>query len=253
MGKSTVIQRSLGLISAVILSVSGSGLATPVTDAFSGTSLDSASALTSQFPSHQLERNESSNDQSQVVELLGDEEFVDAIEEAFGTDGAATVSLPLGIDIDLVNEAIDLITEGLEPSEELGAASPFPEEAWQTTEAVIVAASSNPIQNIWSDRQNVRIVLRKNAKTKIADKHNLAWQTVRSAMKDSNVVKTHEGGTRYRYRTQKARFACNLVSCWIAETKIIRTVVDRRQYAGSTYGVVTSYCEGVTRCPSWIN
>lgn len=56
-------------------------------------------------------------------------------------------------------------------------------------------------------------------------------------------------GTSWNYRTTFQR----RTNGQVVASVLVKTVVDFRNYDGDPYGVVTSYCDGMTVCPTWVN
>lgn len=59
---------------------------------------------------------------------------------------------------------------------------------------------------------------------------------------------------RYNYRAVLIHLSCtNTQGCWIIDELTSRVAMDRSTYGSSIFGLVTAYCEGYTRCPSWVH
>ncbi len=102
------------------------------------------------------------------------------------------------------------------------------------------------------------IDLRWNVEQKILTKHNVTAKTVRVATQYAD--KSHPDSlTAIVYETTLVKYRVNAFS-WLVPPEIedqvtLRTIVDFRTNTpdGKQKGVISSYCEGMERCPDWVN
>lgn len=104
------------------------------------------------------------------------------------------------------------------------------------------------IVNSWFDHQLRRVVIRQTAADKLRIKHNVSVTMARVATQypDTSVAGAN---TDRVYRAEILR----IVSGRVADRTTLKVVVEfgNRQADGHPYGVVTAYCEGVSKCPDW--
>lgn len=123
----------------------------------------------------------------------------------------------------------------------------------------VAAAGNSPVSHTWKDKKGKKTTIRKNIVEKLNTKHNVSWQVARTVTK---YPKSWNYGVRTKtdaeYRTPINEVECT-GSLWWKNCKVVRTVsvfarVDFRTNTSDKkpYGVVTSFCEGMVRCPSFV-
>ncbi len=93
---------------------------------------------------------------------------------------------------------------------------------------------------------------------KLRAKHNVRLVAVAAWLPRSKLEKA--AGTRREFRITLVRVHCEtfpLVGrvCWRTHDKVVlRSIVDYRvNRQGFQQGLITAYCDGMDRCPSWVN
>lgn len=127
------------------------------------------------------------------------------------------------------------------------------------TQAVVTSASASPVAYSWRDVTGRTVNLRSNVHAKIVSKHNVTWRVARAV---TQYPETSQYGVRTRtdgeYRTPVHEIQCT-GALWWRKCRVVRTVslfarVDFRTDTSDRrgYGVVTTYCEGMTACPDFV-
>jgi hypothetical protein len=93
---------------------------------------------------------------------------------------------------------------------------------------------------------------------KLSAKHNVTLVAVAAWLPRSQLQKAE--GTRKEFRITIVKVQCEtfpLVGrvCWRTHEKVVlRSIVDYRvNRQGFQQGLITAYCDGMDRCPSWVN
>ena len=93
---------------------------------------------------------------------------------------------------------------------------------------------------------------------KLSTKHNVKLVAVAAWLPKSKLRQAQ--GTRKEFRITLVRVHCEtfpLVGriCWRTNEKVVlRSIVDYRvNRQGLQQGLITAYCDGMDRCPSWVN
>ncbi len=121
------------------------------------------------------------------------------------------------------------------------------------------APRANPVVDSW--RAGGRTInLRLNAAQKLENKHNLSPKVTRIATQHPDRIEPDGNShTAFVYRTTLVKYQYSPFA-WlfpppIEASVVLKTVVDFRTNTpdGKQMGVVTSFCEGMVRCPDWVN
>jgi hypothetical protein len=93
---------------------------------------------------------------------------------------------------------------------------------------------------------------------KLGAKHNVTLGAVAAWLPKSRLQKAQ--GTRKEFHITLVKVHCEafpLVGriCWRTNDRVVlRSIVDYRvNRQGLQQGLVTAYCDGMDRCPSWVN
>jgi hypothetical protein len=93
---------------------------------------------------------------------------------------------------------------------------------------------------------------------KLSAKHNVTLVAIARWLPRSKLKKA--AGTRKEYRITLVKVHCETLppagrTCWRTdETVVLRSIVDyRMNRQGLQQGLITTYCDGMVRCPSWVN
>lgn len=123
----------------------------------------------------------------------------------------------------------------------------------------VAAASNSPVSHTWKDKKGKTTTIRKNIVEKLNTKHNVSWQVARTT---TMYPKSWKYGVRTKtdaeYRTPVNEVKCSGFLGW-RKCKVVNTVtvfarVDFRTNTSDKkpYGVVTTFCEGMVKCPSYV-
>lgn len=87
---------------------------------------------------------------------------------------------------------------------------------------------------------------------KITGKHNLSTDVARVSTQRPK-SRVDESATSRVYRADFQHVVCSHNICRVAATRTVRTVVNPSRLSdGNPRGVITSYCEGIVWCESWV-
>jgi hypothetical protein len=104
----------------------------------------------------------------------------------------------------------------------------------------------------WRAKDGKTVTLRRAAYDKIVSKHNLTTAVVKRVTTSYSSRLGAGSATAFNYFLEAKQFTCNMLTCWVTASMWVQTTVDYRAITGGTFGVVTTYCHGVTRCPNWV-
>jgi hypothetical protein len=115
----------------------------------------------------------------------------------------------------------------------------------------------------WKDSKGATVYLRQgswNGKSgwgygKISKYHNLSVAAVRTVTKYPQ-RRAHVAGQKYNYYTPVEHVRCSgwwvFRRCKVVEAVQVTVGVDFRSVGTGSFGVVTAFCSGSTRCPDWV-
>ncbi|MGH3327493.1 MAG: hypothetical protein ACRDPT_06825 [Streptomycetales bacterium] len=104
------------------------------------------------------------------------------------------------------------------------------------------------------NRYGHKVPVRKWAREKIRNKHNITWDTLRYLIRVAHHYERH--GQRRVYRHHMREYECSSSGCWRTGRHIwMRLVVEwaKSYFDGKIVGVISAYCEGRGVCPNWVN
>ncbi|MEV7864748.1 hypothetical protein AB0P17_01270 [Streptomyces sp. NPDC088124] len=88
---------------------------------------------------------------------------------------------------------------------------------------------------------------------KVKKKHKITkYSALEYVTKGPN--REHQGGTTYRSHAYAGKYRCTNGRCTlIKQYKVYVAVNEKKLGDNRNRGVITAYCEGVTRCPAWVS
>lgn len=104
----------------------------------------------------------------------------------------------------------------------------------------------------WRAKDGKTVTLRRAAYEKIVNKHNLTTAVVKRVTTSYSSRLGAGSATAFNYFLEAKQFTCNMLTCWVSASVWVQSTVDYRAITGGTFGVVTTYCQGVTLCPNWV-
>lgn len=104
----------------------------------------------------------------------------------------------------------------------------------------------------WKAKDGNLVYLRRAAYDKIRLKHNLTTAVVKRVTTSYSSRLGAGSATNYNYFLEAKQFTCNMFTCWVSKSIWVQSTVDYRKITSGTFGVVTTYCQGVTWCPDWV-
>lgn len=210
-----------------------------------GTPLGASSQLTRTSPTWTM-----TAEQSVVVSVAGD--LGTAPDTAVKASDAATVGVT-----QQALQAVQVATVGdslvYDPSLPATAASSTPADV--PAEGTMRASTGGyDVMGTWRSKDNQTVYLRRQALDKIRSKHNLDAGVVRRVTQSYNYRVGAGTPTKFSYFLGVADMQCYVWGCKVKQSTTVQAVVDYRRIgtSGQTYGVVTTYCQGFTWCPSYV-
>jgi hypothetical protein len=124
--------------------------------------------------------------------------------------------------------------------------------------AFVAAAPAQAAGAYVKDRYGHSVRVPTKVIVKLSAKHNVTLVAVAAWLPRSKLQKAH--GTRKEFHITIVKVQCEtfpLVGrvCWRTHEKVVlRSIVDYRvNRQGFQQGLITAYCDGMERCPSWVN
>lgn len=124
--------------------------------------------------------------------------------------------------------------------------------------AFVAAGPAHAADTYVRDRHGLSVRVPDYVVVKLSAKHNVKLVAVARWLPRSKLVDVR--GTRTVYRIALVKVRCKtfpLVGrlCWRTNDRVVlQSVVDyRTNRQGVQQGLITSYCLGMERCPSWVN
>lgn len=124
--------------------------------------------------------------------------------------------------------------------------------------AFVAATPAQAVDAHVKDRYGHSVRVPSKVVGKLWVKHNVKLVAVASWLPKSKLEEAE--GTRKEFRIKLVRVHCEtfpLVGrvCWRTNEKVVlRFIVDYRvNRQGLQQGLITAYCDGMDRCPSWVN
>ncbi len=122
----------------------------------------------------------------------------------------------------------------------------------------VVAGSAQAATVHVADRYGRSVRVPSYVVTKLKVKHDVDVATLARWLPKSRLAKAN--GTRREYRVRLARVRCERFPilgrvCWrTGDVVPLLSVVDyRTNRQGLQQGLITAYCDGLRRCPGWVN
>lgn len=130
--------------------------------------------------------------------------------------------------------------------------------SFNVTRAAVRRASVSPrtgtydVIASWRAKDGNTVTLRRAAYDKIVTKHNLTTAVVKRVTTSYSSRLGAGSATAFNYFLEAKQITCNVLTCWVSNSLWVQSTVDYRAISGGTFGVVTTYCQGVTLCPNWV-
>ncbi|MEV8027098.1 MULTISPECIES: hypothetical protein [Cellulosimicrobium] len=157
----------------------------------------------------------------------------------------------------LTGDEIEVVTPAGMPADEVQEVI---EEAFAAEAAGTLIQPRAAVATVsyrWKDHAARNVVIRSDVVTKLRTKHGLTSTSptrVSTQFPDGN-KSIAQGTARVYYATMQKRSCSTIVTCRVTASVRMKTVVEYKIQVplAEPKGVITSYCEGTTVCPSWVN
>lgn len=155
------------------------------------------------------------------------------------------------------NGTVNLEKTGITRQEVVTASAIEGEENTGPAAAAVRIPGNDKIIHRWDDVRKWGIVIRYGAQQHVLGKHDLSMKAVKgSTLWPKEYYRDPKADVHtWIFRSPVHRVECTLgFVCKAKEEKTIRTVHSYRKLGDKeSKGLITSYCEGVTKCPAWVN